>query len=407
MDLENKVQNSSLLRGIVSETRPGGDVIIDTPKGQIRAQSDASIEEGSEVSVKITMLQNGEKRAIIVADQPSNSPYADPHNIKPSVVNYIKNIFFGENFASIKQNILTGRFSYMSPNVRILDFGHISPQTPIKLEIVTPESAHGRQSIINGSIISNDSGKILVNTEIGILNIEAKSTIEPGQKLLICILGAPQEEQTTQIKGVVDSLLANITQNLALLKKIIEANKNIASKTGYKTLLKLFLSPHDTAILAKIFRQTGEVPASEVSQWIENDIVKPFKSAAKNYRLGLLTHQMEEARTLLEEAKLLPIAAWHEMPFIIPGTKEETTLKVKRDHENVQFKLETVHPDFGQILLSGMLSLNMTHNSISNFDMKVKYSQEFPEMLISNLQSIFNDHIATSNIRGHIEFGSI
>ena len=49
----------------------------------------------------------------------------------------------------------------------------------------------------------------------------------------------------------------------------------------------------------------------------------------------------------------------------------------------------------------------MTNNSIAKFQMSVKHSKDLPEMLISNLKSIFDDHLATSNIKGGLQFSSI
>lgn len=404
-DSASKVQKSSLLSGIIQDVRPGGDVIIETDKGTFRAICNFSASEGDSAKVRIIITEDGSQKAEIFSVVNSKTPSAED-TTKPTFMNYIKGIFTG-NRTGIFQNTLPASFSYIAPNLKVLDYGHLKPGDMFRVAILDPETAEGKTHIVNGSIISNENNSLMVNTEIGIMNIAAKSDIEAGQKILIQMLQMPGKQKVEEIRNLVVKLMSNIGQNIELLKKIIEARKSIASRTGYKKLLKLYLSPHDSAILAKIFHQSGEVPAGEVSRWIEKDIVEPFNDAAKNYRLGFLSGQMSEIRKKLEEAYIMPQNEWREVNIPIPDTPHYGLLKVKRSEKFVQFKLDVTHPQFGEINLQGMLELNLTNNSIAKFQMAVQHSKKLPEMLISNLKSIFNDHLATSNIKGSLQFSDI
>lgn len=402
-DSGQKVQKSSLISGIISDIRPGGDVIIETEKGSFRAICNHSTAEGDKAQVRIVTTEDGTTKAEIFSVANSTS---SKNPTKPTIMNYIKSIFNG-NRSEIFQNVLSASFSYIAPNLKVLDYGHIKPSDNIKVEIIDPKNAEGKANLINGSIISNEHNSIMVNTDIGIMNISAKSNLEPGQKVLIHMLQMPGTEKAEAIKALITNLMSDVGQNLELLKKIIEAQNSIASRTGYKKLLKLYLSPHDSALLAKIFHQSGEVPAGEVSNWIDKDIVEPFKNAARNYRLGFLSNQMSEIRTKLEEAYIMPAQEWREVNIPIPDTSHYASLKVKRSDKIIQFKLDVTHPEFGEIYLHGMVELNITNNSISNFQISVKHAKELPDMLVSNLKSIFDDHLATSNIKGGLQFSSV
>lgn len=404
-DLDSNVQKSSLITGIISEVRPGGDIILETKKGRIRANCKFQVEEGDRAQVRITAGKNSEVKSEVFVVFKDGSNQASEIN-KPSFMNFLKNIISGEARHEFN-NALTASFSYISPNLKVLEFGHIRPGDRLKIQILDAEEAEGKSHIITGSVISNEGRSIMANTEIGIINIDAKSNLEAGQKIIIHLIQAPGSEKTEDIKKLIASLMSNVTQNMDLLKKILIARNSITSRSGYKNLLKLYLSPHDGAILAKIFHQSGEIPASEVAKWIEREIVKPFEDAAQNYRLGFLGSQMTEVRNLLEAAYILPQNEWKEVNIPIPDTTHKAILKVKKSDKLVNFTLNITHPIFGDITLDGILELNLTNNSIANFRMNIIHSKELPEMLISNLKSIFTDHIATSNISGNIEFKNL
>lgn len=405
-DLESNVQKSSLISGIISEVRPGGDVIIETDKGSIRANCDIEISEGDKAQVRITYSKDGEAKAEIYSSTSESelNKFADAK--RPSFMGYLKNIISGHS-ENISKNYLSASFSYISPNLKVLDYGHLKPGDKIKIEIIEAEIADERNHVINGSVISNGGKSVMVNTEIGILNISAKSSLEPGQRILISLHQMPGPEKSEEIRRIITELLSNLSQNMELLKKILESRDSMSSRTGYKKLLKLYLSPHDSAILAKIFHQSSEVPAGEVSQWIEQDIVEPFKNAAKNYRLGFLSKQMEDLRNKLEDAYIIPKEEWKDILIYLPDNLNKGNLKIKKSDKFIQFKLDINHPEYNEIHLNGTIELSITNNSISNFRLSVQHKESLPEMLVSNLKSIFDDHLATSNIKGEIEFHNL
>lgn len=404
-DLEGNVQKSSLVSGIISDVRPGGDVIIETENGSIRANCDIEIAEGDNAKVRITTTKDGETTAEIISSSSEEESSKYIESKKPSFMGYLKNIISGDR-PNILRNYLPASFSYISPNLKVLDYGHIKPGDKLKVEIIAPEEIERKTHIINGSVISNDGKSLMVNTEIGILNISAKSNIEPGQKILINMLEMPGADKSEAIKEMISKLMSNVSQNIELLKKILEASKSATSRTGYKNLLKLYLSPHDSALLAKIFHQSSEIPAGEVAQWIEQDIVTPFKNAAKNHRLGSLNKQMDELKTELEEAYIIPKEEWKELHIPLPDGVSNGCLKVKKSDKFIQFKLDIMHSEYKEIKLNGMIEMNMTNNSVTNMRLSVIHQSTLPEMLVSNLKSIFDDHIATSNIEGSLEFQS-
>lgn len=402
-DWSNKVQNSSLLTGTIDEVRPGGNVIVTTKRGQIRADCNIQLSEGDEVQMRIITSAGKIIKATIVTSLESEALSSGSRTLaKPSFVNYIKNIFSPRG-GGVGENALEASFSYISPNLKVLEYGHIKPGDKIQVAILSHENLEGKSHIINGSIILNENSVLLVNTEIGIMNIYAKSSLEAGSKILINILQVPDKSQSDTIKKLVGDLMGNIAENIELLKRMLQVNNSISSRTGYQNLMKLFRASHDNATLARIFHQTDEVPASEVSDWIEEDIVKPFNTVSKNHRLVFLLDNIEEIRRILAESHIIPSGRANEIHISIPSSDETCIVNVKKDKQLVHFSLDFTHSIFGAMTLSGIVEMNET-NHIATFKMLVKHDKELPNMLQSNLKSIFEDHIVTSNIKGKLSF---
>ncbi len=394
-------QNTYLVEAIVSEVRPGGDVILDTPHGFMRTTSDLILEAKDKVIVRITEIQNGEQKASIVGKSDGMSK---TQSTTTTVIKYANNPESSVDKARPIAGPSVGVFVYLAPNRNILKYGHITPGDKVMVQILSQsENTHGAD-IVHGEVISNDRGLVTVNSSIGIVNLHMQSDVKAGVKILFHIIDSPNKEQLDRVGNFVSGIMQEVASNMPLLKQILRGIKNIGTPGGYTELLQLVASQHDTATLAKLFHQTGNVPASDVERWIDEEIVEPFEASNKGSKLVTLSQKLGEISSNLEQLKIVQEGAWYILPMLIPGSKEETQLRVKRERSNtIKFTINIY-----DMVLEGIIELSLVDKSVATLSMKLRGAEkQIPQELADIIAASFADHKISTGLEGAVEFETI
>jgi hypothetical protein len=296
----------------------------------------------------------------------------------------------------------------MAPNRNLLRYGHINPGDQVKVQILPQSVGKHQDDIVAGSVISNNNGTISINSTIGIINLQTDSNLQPAQKILLRILDIPAPEQVAMVGNSISKIMKTIANNIDMLKAIISANKTITDISSYKKLLQLVTIQHDNATLAKLFHQTRNIPDSDVERWIDEEIVEPFEASTKGNKLTILTQEFKDIGSKLEQMDIASSAGlWRSIPISINHTDQKATLNLKTDGGILHFLINTDHPHFGQIILSGTIELQGKNRNISNISFNIKHTNKFPVDLLDSIASIFTEHRNISNIEGSIEFAKL
>jgi hypothetical protein len=403
-DLNSKVQNSSLLSATVSETRPGGDVILATANGFIRSSSKFDLSVGDKVSVRISYIDNGEIKAQVVETDKVDMKSDQAKTTSSILMKYISELISGNKDLGDESEAIYAKFSYISPNRNLLKYGHIAPGDLVKVQILTPKDITTQRGLLSGTIISNDGGVLSINSPLGIINLQTNSDYQPAQKILFKLINIPEQEQLKSVANSIIKFISNISLNISNLKQILVESKNLDNTDRYKNLLQLVTMHHDGATLAKLFHQTRNIPASDIERWIEEEIVEPFEASSKGNKLTLLSQSMEDIGLSLEQMNIIQPGPWRSIPIPIYGTDQYAKLQVKIENNILNFQIEINHPELGKMILGGMIELRGKNRQISNMAFNIKHTNKFPQQLMDSITSIFAEHKILANIEGGIEF---
>lgn len=402
---DQKVQSSYLISGIISEIRPGGNAVIESSHGISRAMIDPdTAKEGDNVKVRISYEEDGTQKATIVENISNSQRIGSVASDSTSFMQYVSRLFSPSKAASNLPSY-PASFSYLAPNMNQLKYGHIKVGKSINVQISNNQKLQKNNLTLIGTIISNENGVLLVNSDIGILNIYAKSSTKAGQKLMIILIDKQDPSLTQDLKNTISSFMNYIGDNISLLKQMVLYNKQINLGNSYSKLLKLSTMPHDNATLAKIFRQTSEVPASQVANWINKEIVEPFESSSKHHKFKILNDQIIKIENLLTEMGLATPQNVKEMIIKIPGSEERARIFVQSQENIINFKVEVNHPTFGNMVLEG--NAMMEQKNVKHLSMVLHHASELPAQLSEGLTALFVDHISVSNIEGDVRFNKV
>jgi len=404
-DSNSKGQNTYLVNALVSEVRPGGDVILATNHGLIRAGSKYDVQVGDKVTVRVTNSDEGETKASITSVAGYNQENSEIQTTASSILmKYLAGLISGNKAQDDPGNVISAKFSYMAPNRNFLKYGHINPGDSIRVQIIPMNSAKHEADIIAGAVISNDHGILSINSSLGILNLEAQSNFLPSQKILLRIMDIPQPEQITKVGGSISHLMQYITNNIDILKQVLLENSNIWESESYNKLMQLVTTQHDGATLAKIFRQNRNIPASDIERWIEEEIVEPFEASSKGNKLTVLSRNMADIAAMLEQMNVLPKEIWHSLPIPIAGTNHNAYIKVKKEENLLHFSVDIDHPEFGKVILQGVVEIRLQNNHVSRMSCSIKHTDRLPQGLIDSIASIFAEHQNVVGMDGALDF---
>lgn len=401
-DNDNNVQNSYLISGIISEIRPGGDALIETSHGITRAHiNDENVQEQDQVKVRITYNDKGEKESEIFSNESLNARSQKLEN--KSFLNYVGNLFNPSK--SSKLPSYPASFSYLAPNINQLKYGHIQIAKSLNVQILDSQN-HSKENItIFGTVISNENGILLINSDIGILNIFTQTSVKAGKKIVIALVDKQDPSLKDDLKNTITSFMNYIKDNINLLRQIVFYHKQIHDPKSYKKLVNLATTSHDNVTLAKIFHQTSEIPASEVSNWINKEIVEPFEETSKNHKIKVLTSQFHKISELLNKMGIIHEEEKKEFYINIPNREEKAKITVMSKDNIIDFNLEIEHDNFDKILIEGKLL--MAQKNIKHFTVTIHKSKNLPEDLEKAIRSEFMEHITDIGIEGEINFSKI
>jgi hypothetical protein len=403
-DLNSKVQNSSLVAATVSETRPGGDVILATANGLLRSSSKFNLSVGDKVSARISYMDNGETKTQVVELEKSDINSSEAKTRSSILMKYISELISGNNEQVDDSEVIYAKFSYISPNRNLLKYGHITPGALVKVQILSPKDISTRIGLLSGTIISNDNGVLSINAPLGIINLQTNSNYQPAQKILFKLIDIPGQDQLKSVANSIVKLMGNISLNISNLKQILAETKNVHNADRYKNLLQLVTTQHDGATLAKLFHQTRNIPASDIERWIEEEVVEPFEASSKGNKLSLLSQSIVDIGSSLEQMNILQPGPWRSIPIPIYGTDQHANLQVKTDSNILNFQIELNHPELGKLILEGVIELRGKNRQISNMSMNLRHTNKFPKKLVDSIASIFAEYKINSSIEGGIEF---
>ncbi|MGV2432328.1 MAG UNVERIFIED_CONTAM: hypothetical protein LVQ98_02915 [Rickettsiaceae bacterium] len=396
-DLGTKIQNSYLVSAVVSEIRPSGDAILYTSHGIVRTPNTLNAAQNDNVLVRISYNEEGEIEANMIEISSNIIKKPKPDS---SLMRYLGNIISGTK----NINQLPASFSYIAPNRNILLYGNIKVGSPISINIIEPSEADNYPNLILGSVISNEKDMLLVNSPIGIININAKSKMHPGQKVLFQIISRYDEENNLVIKEQISLLMQNIIKNIRTFKELLQIKNNLNDKASYQRMIRLLSKSHDSAILAKIFHQNINIPASEVSKWIDKDIVAPFEASSRNNVFKKSLHSVLQIKDILITKQILEASLLNEVKIKIPDSDKEAKVKIMHDNNILSFTMDVSHQMFGEVTIHGILEYNIHSQNLSNITLNMKYTEKFPSKLADEIRLLFTDHVSMSNINGSINF---
>ena len=175
---------------------------------------------------------------------------------------------------------------------------------------------------------------------------------------------------------------------------------------NYQRLIQLMSSQHDTATLAKLFYQSRNIPASYVEKWIQEEVVEPFESSNKGNRFSYLCHKFSTIGRSLSEIGILPSASWNPVRFLIPGTDQKITAKVRKDPKNnsVFFTIDITHEELGKIVIQGIVTLKDHSRHATNLGIVIKHDKTFPQALVESISSEFLELCSYGGLESSINF---
>ena len=407
-DSQSKVQTSYLLEATISEKRPGGDVIFTTPQGLVRANSTIPLEEGDKAMIRLTKDEAGDIKVNVISksDTPSIINKIDKFGIE-LLNKYILQNTNDETQKLYDSGLFEARVSYVTTNRSALKYGNIQPGDEITIRILPPRTQPDGMNIIVGEVLGNSHNSIILNSNIGMLNINAKSNFNIGDKVLFQIMGSPDDFDQAMIKASIQKLINDVEENSSYLKLLLEEKLNIENNDHYTRFLQLISSSGTHNItLARLFHNAKNVPPDDVERWIDQDIVEAFESSVKSSVFSILAEDISKISKYFIDLKLIPEHnVWQAIEIPIPASKDHATMRVRRAKEKlIEFIIDINHESFGKILIQGSLTPPSQSSIFHNLNITLKHTGTMPTELQDIISSSFAAHKSLSTIEGNISF---
>jgi|GEM_PF-2863874 len=407
-DSHNKVQTSYLLEATILEKRPGGDIIFTTPQGPVRGNTTIPLEEGDKAMIRLTKDSDGDVKVHVISksDKPTILNKIDRFGL--DILNkYILQNTNHDTQSSYNTGTFTARVSYVTTNRSALKYGNIKPGDEITIYMLSPRTQENSGNVIVGEVLGNSHNSIILNSSIGMLNINAKSNLNIGDKVLFQIVGVPDDFDQSIIKASIQKLIHDISANSPYLKMLLEERLNIENSDHYTRFLQLISSSGTHSItLARLFHNAKNVPPNDVERWIDQDIVEAFESSAKSSIFTMLAEDISTISQHFINLKLIPDHnVWQTIEMPIPDSKEPAKMRVRKvKQNNIEFIIDLNHESFGKILIQGTLIPQSENAHLHNLNITLKHTGLLPDELQKILISGFASHKALSTIDGNISF---
>ena len=407
-DSQSKVQTSYLLEATISEKRPGGDVIFTTPQGLVRANTTIPLEEGDKAMIRLTKDADGDIKVHVISksDTPSIINKIDKFRIE-LLNKYILQNVNDDSQRSHNTGVFTARVSYVTTNRSTLKYGNIQPGDEITIQMLSPKAQANGINVIVGEVLGNSHNSIILNSNIGMLNINAKSNLNMGDKVLFQIVGIPDDFDQAMIKASIQKLINDISENSPYLNILLDERLNIENNDHYTRFLQLISSSGTHNItLARLFHNARNVPPNDVERWIDQDIVGAFEASAKSSVFAMLADDISKISKHFIDLKLIPEHnVWQIIEMPIPGSKEQTNMRVRKEKENlIEFIIDINHESFGRILMQGTLAPQNENTNFYNLNITLKHTGSLPAELQDMISSSFAAHKSLSTMDGNISF---
>jgi hypothetical protein len=389
--------------------RPGGDVILATPKGLIRTTATIPLEEGDKVLVRIT---NDDNDTDVKAHIISRSGSAHPFNKIEKFGLDLFNKYISQNINDHSDDIhngspLTARVTYVTANRNTLKYGSIKPGDEITVQMLSPKTPTNGINIIVGEVLGNSHNSIILNSSLGMLSISAKSNLSMGDKVLFKVVGVADDFERDLIKTSIQKIINEISGNSEHLKILLEARLGIENNDNYTRFLQLISSSGTHNItLARLFHNTKNIPPNDVERWIEQDIIEPFEASAKSSIFGMLSDEINKISKQFSELKIIPDHnVWQIIEMPITDTNENAKMRIRQEKENIiEFIIDLTHDTFGRIMLHGNLTLAANKSSFHSLNVILRHSGDLPSALQDMIASSFAAHKSLSSIDGELVF---
>ena len=400
-----KVQTSSLIEATISKIRPDGDVILDTPQGLIRTNATIPLEKGDKVLARIATKGDTDVKAHII----SRSTETHTLNKLEKFGIELFNKYIAQNTDNNIHNesTFTARVTYVTNNRNTLRYGTIKPGDEISIQMIVLKTMTNDTNAIVGEVLGNSHDSIILNSSIGMLNINAKSNLSMGDKILFRVVGVPDDLERDLIKASIQKIFDDISANEPHLKTLMEAKLNIGDDGYYTRFLQLIASSNThNATLARLFHNTKSVSPHDVERWIDQDILEPFETSNKSSIFEIISDDIARISKQFIELKIIPdYKTWQTIEMPIPETNQNAKLHLRREKENViEFTMDLSHDIFGKIFIHGHITLSQNKESLHNLNITFKHSKNLPTELQTIIASGFASHKALSSIDGEIKF---
>jgi hypothetical protein len=407
--LNTKVQNSSIITATVYEMRPTGEAILSTAQGLVRSNTTLHLEKGDRVTARLAKDDSGNIQATIISKYDN---LEQKNNIDELGIELLhKYITQGNQATNIESSeVLTARISYVVNNRNILKYGNFHPSDEISIQLLSPRGSKNNIDALPGEILNNSHDIVILQSPLGIININAKSNLSAGDKVLFRILNVPNQDQQEQVKTSISELLSAVASNLLILKQILYEMDYIDDDEHYMRLRQLISTHQNNSTLTKLFYNARNVPDNDVERWIDQEIVAAFEASSKSSDFEILGHHMSQITQYLVNLKVLPEnGQWQAMQIPIPGYPEQkAVLKVRYERKNnIEFMVDIDHVDYGHMVLRGVLTLSNGDTMLPNLELSLHYENTIPEKLQNIIAQSFVSHKSLSAIDGNISFECI
>ena len=411
-DLHNKAKTSYLIEATVSETRPGGHVILSTPQGLIRTNSTIFLDEGDKVSVRLTKDDEGDIVAHIISRTDNSTMMNKVDRFGIELLNkYILQTLQVDIKSEDNLGNFPAKVSYVAGNRNTLRYGNINPGDDVTIQIISTGAIHKGTlyglEVIAGEVLGNSHNSVILNSPVGMFNLNAKSNLAVGDHILFRVVGVADQLEQAAIKELILNLTNKISENMMQFRSLIEVASDLDDEDNYMRLLHLISSSDNRNMrLARLFHDTRHVASSDVERWIDEEIVEPFEaSSAKSSLFHSLCKNIDEIAEHFVNLRLIPEGnRWQLIEVPIPGTKQQAKMRVKREKKSlVEFVIDLEHESFGKMLLQGSLMFPEA-SGFPMLNMSIKSANPLPEALRDSIASSFASHKAMSGVDGEVVF---
>ncbi|MEY3197528.1 MAG: hypothetical protein RLZZ59_899, partial [Pseudomonadota bacterium] len=206
--LNGRVQNSSIITANVYEIRPGGDLILSTSQGFFRVSAnDLELEIGDSVSVRISKDDDNNVIAQLIGKQSNKSSLSKLDTLGIEILHkYITQTSQEKNLLINSPEVLKGHVSYLSDARNIVKYGNLKPGSEVLVRLSNGGSLLENGEVLSGEILSNSHSNVIIQSSVGIININAKSNLQVGDKVMFEMLNIPDGLDQQEIKSNINAI---------------------------------------------------------------------------------------------------------------------------------------------------------------------------------------------------------